>query len=559
MVIHDVVAQILQDAGVTGTISFSIPPKQDMGDLAFGCFEFAKQQGKNPVEVATELAAAIEVGGLIERVETAGPYINIYLNGSVVADLVFGAVSGDFGSHTEGKGKRIVVEYACPNPMKVFHLGHLRNLITGEATVRMFENAGYEVKRVNYQGDVGMHIAKSLWGLSHMKEEFEAAKNGTVDEQVTFLGKAYAYGATQFEEDDAAKAEILDFNRKVYEMDSEIVDMYKTARGWSLEYFDTIYAKLGSRFDRLYFESEVFESGKQLVEDGLKKGIFKESEGAIIFEGSKHGLHDRVFINSQGFPTYEAKDMGLGQMHFNDYDPDQVIHVVGKEQREYFQVVFKALSELFPETEGKEYHLVGGYLQLKGDTKMSSRKGNVISGDQLIRLVEERVRDIMKDAQLDDKEQIARAVAVAALKYSMLKVGASQDMAFDMEESISTSGDSGPYLLYIVARIKSILSKVGDVATGAVPDTIDQTEKQLLLKLAAYPDATHAAVQTYDPSQIAKYVFSLAQDFNKFYAACSVMEAEGDEKAFRVELIKQVEQVMTHGLYLLGINTVERM
>lgn len=585
--IQSQLTELLRKAGVQGEIALGKPPRADMGDVAFACFTLAKEQGKKPNEIAEELAEHINTlvkkDALVQEVKTFGPYVNFFLNPSEIATALFKEIEKGkagaqvfekektgatqkhtFGSHTIGKGKTVVVEYACPNPMKVFHLGHLRNLITGEAVVRMFENAGYDVKRVNYQGDVGMHIAKSLWGLSQMKDAFEKVKNGTLEEQVSFLGKAYAHGATKFEEDEQAKQEILEFNKKVYERSPEILDMYKTARAWSLEYFDTIYAKLGSHFDRLYFESEVFEIGKKLVEEGLEKGIFKFSEGAVIFEGSTYGLHDRVFINSQGFPTYEAKDMGLGKLHFSEYKPDQVIHVVGKEQADYFKVVFKALAALFPKTEGKEYHLVGGYLQLKGEQKMSSRKGRVIAGDELIRMVEARVREIMKDRELESKEEIARKVAIAALKYSMLKVNASQDIAFDVRESISTSGDSGPYLLYIVTRIQSLLEKAGYAKDTRfkLPKQINELtpeEKELILTLSEFPEHTKKAAQEYDPSIIAKYIYALAQTFNSFYQACPVLEAEENAQKFRIQLIKATDLAMRKGLDLLGIETVSKM
>jgi len=553
------VIEALQSAGVIGDIELTTPPNPEMGDFAFACFALAKEQGKNPVEVAIEVVDTIKVAGLISEVKTAGPYVNIYLDPVKVAELVFESQTETFGTHTFGAGKQILVEYACPNPMKVFHLGHLRNLITGEATVRMFENAGYDVKRVNYQGDVGRHIAMSLWGISQHQEEFENVKNATLDEQVAFLGRAYAYGATQFKESEQVQKEILEFNKKVYEHDSEILDTYKTARAWSLEYFDVIYKKLDSHFDRLYFESEVFDLGKQMVLDGLDNDIFTKSSGAIIFEGSKHGLHDRVFINSQGFPTYEGKEVGLAQLHFTEYNPDMVIHVVGKEQREYFQVVFKALEEVLPQSAGKESHLIGGYLQLKGDQKMSSRTGNVISGDQLVTLVEESVRTIMKDSKLDNKEEVTRAVAVAALKYSMLKVGASQDMAFDMDESISTSGDSGPYLLYMVARISSMLEKAGAYTYNGVPEEVTTEEKLVILKLAEFPEATQKAVDERDPSHIAKYMYGLAQQFNTFYVACPVLDAPEDVSAFRLQLVEHIRDVMKKGLHILGIKTVSKM
>jgi arginyl-tRNA synthetase len=365
-----------------------------------------------------------------------------------------------------------------------------------------------------------------------------------------------------YEEDEEAKKAILAYNEKVYERDPSIQEVYETTRQWSLEYFDTIYKKLGSRYDHMYFESETFERGVEIVMAFLKKGVFKKSEGAIIFEGSKYGLHDRVFINSKGYPTYEAKELALAEMRYDEYHPERIVHVVGKEQADYFNVVFKAMEFVIPESKGKGYHLVGGYLQLKGQKKMSSRKGNVIAGDELLSLVEERVRGIMDAADIADKDEVVRRVTGAALKYAMLKSDVSKDVAFDMDTSVSMSGDSGPYLLYIVARIKSILKKVKSKKQKVkknIPDRLEQEEKQLILALAAFPEKTHTAMELYDPSIIAKYIFDLAQLFNRFYEKHSVIKAKGDVRAFRIELIQSVAAVMERGLDLLGIEIVEEM
>ncbi|OGH64787.1 MAG: arginine--tRNA ligase [Candidatus Magasanikbacteria bacterium RIFCSPHIGHO2_01_FULL_41_23] len=567
------IIDLLTAAGVMGDIELSSPPKPEMGDFAFACFGIAKEKGENPATAAKNLVEKISppVDGeedLIVKVQAFGPYVNFFVDSQELAKTVLKNIleNKKFGTHTFGQGQTILVEYACPNPMKVFHLGHLRNLITGEAMARILENAGYDVKRVNYQGDVGMHIAKSLWGINQMNDVFASMKNKSVEEQVAFLGKAYALGATKFEEDAATQAEILEYNRKIYEHDWEIQDVYQTARVWSLEYFDTIYTKLGTRFDRLYFESEVFNEGKKMVLDGLEKGIFKKSDGAIIFPGSECGLHDRVFINSQGFPTYEAKDLGLAKLHFTEYKPDKVIHVVGKEQTEYFKVVFQALSVILPKTKDKELHLVGGYLQLKGDEKMSSRKGNVISGDELVMSVENNVRKIMAERDIQHKEFIVNKVSIAALKYTMLRVNASEDMAFDVQESVSISGDSGSYVLYIVTRIRSLLVKAGVLPNSIelnvsvkIPEEIGAEEKQLLLVLARFSEVTQQAVNEFNPSVITKYVFALAQAFNVFYQTCSVLDAATEQKQFRLYLAQAVARVMTDGLYLLGIETVEEM
>lgn len=551
---------LLSNAGITGDIELSSPPKFEMGDIAFGCFGLAKEQGKNPAEVAKELAASLQSNEFFEKIEAHGPYVNFFVSGSALAAEVFGSINKKYGTHDIGKGKKVLVEFGCPNPLKVFHLGHLKNLITGESIARVFENAGHEVVRVNYQGDVGMHVAKAMWAMSqHDPAEIKALAQQPLAERLSFLGKIYAEGAQAFENEETKK-DIVAMNKRVYEKDPAIQELYTLTVGWSLEYFDEIYKRLGTGFDRLYMESEVFQPGTDIVKEQLKKGVFKESQGAVIYEGSKHGLHDRVFINSEGFPTYEAKDIGLADAHFTDHNPDQVIHVVGKEQADYFKVVFKAIGEIWPDREPREYHVSGGYLQLKGQKKMSSRTGNVIAGDELVTQVEQKVREIMKKNELREKEDVIMKVTNAVLKYSMLKAQVSQDVGFDMNESVNISGDSGPYLLYIVARIKSILQKTGKKnKKTVVPSTVHDTEKQLLLALSSYPDVTLAAVEQYDPSKIAQYLFDLAQTFNSFYAQCPVIDAEEDVRAFRLALIARVEQVMTAGLHLLGIETVDAM
>ncbi|MBT4153657.1 MAG: arginine--tRNA ligase [Candidatus Magasanikbacteria bacterium] len=558
--IHKAAAALFTAAGVTGNIEFTTPPNPAMGDLAFGCFAIAKEQGKSPVEIANGLKEAIagQSNGLVDSVDTAGPYVNITLSSIEVARIMQEALAKkEFGSSNLGENKKILIEYACPNPLKAFHLGHLKNLITGEAVVRTMENAGYDVMRVNYQGDVGMHVAKALWGINDWIDEFEQVKEKSLRDRVEFLGKAYAHGAQHFEKGEDEKQEVIVFNDKVYERAEDIQAVYQEARTWSLEYFDSIYARLGTKFDKFFFESEMYEEGVTIVNEFLEKGVFKKSDGAVIFEGSKHGLHDRVFINSKGFPTYEAKDVALAHAHMK-LNPEKVIHVVGKEQTEYFKVVFKALETVLPESKGKEMHLPGGFLQLKGG-KMSSRLGNIVTGDALLDQVTERIAEIMAESTVENKEVVIERVAAASLKYTMLHADVSKDVSFDLEASVSTSGDSGPYLLYIVARIGSILTKAGTFDSAVLPEAIAPQEKALLLQLAQFPAVSAEAALQYDPSKITRYLFDLAQLFNKFYDACPVLDAEERTKAFRLQLASAVQGVMKKGLYILGIETVEQM
>ncbi|MFA6427760.1 MAG: arginine--tRNA ligase [Candidatus Magasanikbacteria bacterium] len=569
------IEKILRKVGVTTEVELSSPPKPEMGDLAFGCFGIAKELGKNPAEMATEIVQKIErLKGckIIDEVKAFGPYVNFYLNAQELAKVVL--QDEEVGKNNLGNGKRVMVEFAHPNTHKAFHIGHLRNITTGESVVRILENAQYDVVRANYQGDVGMHIAKCLYGIlqtqnSKLKtQNFDKLK--TINEKVEFLGKAYAAGSKAFEESEDAKKEIVEINEKIYSHDSSIKETYETTREWSLEYFDNIYKRVGSHFDRLYFESETFARGVEIVHKHLKTGVFKESEGAIIFEGSKHGLHDRVFINSKGFPTYEAKDLALAELQFKEYKPEAIYHVVAREQSEYFKVMFRALESTLPESKGKEHHMVYGWVSLK-DGKMSSRLGNVVLGEALIDEVKNHIKEIMGESKVKDKEEVAEKVAIGAIKYAFLKTGVSNDIQFDMKESISTTGDSGPYLLYIVARIKSILRKNQDTRNKKFkisnlksldPDSgfqIFDVEKKLLMRLGRFDETTELAAEELDPSKIAQYLFSLAQDFNTFYHDCPVLQAEETVRNFRLSLIQTVEKVMTRGLYLLGIETVEEM
>jgi len=589
-VIKTEIARWLKKAGVTGAIELSPPPQPAMGDLMFACFGLAKERGKSPNEIAKELASNVkgqmsrQFGGqanVFDEVKAVGPYVNFFIDGVALAEGLLKEIGEEYGQSKIGKKKKYLVEYGCPNPMKAFHLGHLRNLITGESVARILDNAGYKVLRVNYQGDIGLHIAKSLYGIlqnqkSKIKNQksFDEIVQASLHEQIAYLGARYADGAQAYETDENAKKEILEINKKVYAKDESIFETYKIGRAWSLEYFETIYARLGAHFDELYFESEMWERGLEIVRVGVKKGIFKESNGAIIFPGSKYGLHDRVFITSEGNPTYEAKDLALSERRFKKYKPDKIIHVVGKEQSEYFKVVFKALEHTLSESRGKEYHLPGGYLLLK-EGKMSSRTGNVITGDALIEQASAAVAEIMKDREMPHKDEAMERVAMAAVKYAILKVGVSDDIAFDMKSSVSFEGDSGPYLLYIVARINSILKKTNhrpgrgparrrekQKNTKTSPSfkfQVSSFEKNLLLQLSAFPEITSQAAADLDPSKIAHYLFHLAQTFNSFYHECPVLEAEDGVRNFRVRLIQKVEAVMARGLSLLGVETVPEM
>lgn len=570
--IKDQLAKILsKQTGMEISASdFGVPPNEKMGDISLPCFDFAKKVNKNPKDLAEEIAGRLQEGQntvlsvLTEKIESIGPFVNFFINPNYLMNAVFARKSGKklFGK------KKIMVEFAHPNTHKAFHIGHLRNIITGESISRILENAGNKVVRANYQGDVGLHIGKALYGIERIKADYSDVKNGTAEQKIAFLGRAYAIGGAAYEENEEAKIAIHELSRKVYNSDKSIKEIYQTTRKWSLEYLDHIYNRVGTHFDRLYFESEVFVKAKKIVEKFLAKNVFKKSDGAIIFEGEKYGLHNRVFITSDGSPMYEAKDLALAELQFKEYHPDKLIHVVGKEQTEYFKVLFKAMEFVFPKNAKKESHLPYGWVSLKSG-KMSSRTGQVVLGEWLLDEIEKRIAETMKDHELENKNDVVKKVSLAAVKYAMLRLNIGVDMAFDIEESISLSGDSGPYLLYIGARINSILEKSkaqnskskisSKFKAENFKGEIHQSEKTLLLKLMKFEEACFDAAEELNPSIIAKYLFDLAQTFNGFYQECPILAAEENVRAFRLMLIKKIREAMEQGLNLLGIEMVDRM
>jgi len=544
------------------------PENPDHGDYATNvALVFAKKEGKKPVELARKIIKQVEKTEEIERVQFLRPgFINFWLSQAWLGKQVEEVIKekDKFGRLTIGKGKKLMVEFSHPNTLKPFHIGHLRNIILGESICRILAANGFKVIRANYQGDVGLHIAKTLWAFAKLKTNPQ-----TLDEKIEFLGKAYTEGNEAYEENEKAKKEIIELNHKIYEKDSEIMPLWKKTRNWSLDYFDRIYKRVDTKFDRLYFENEVAEQGKKIVLQHLDK-VFAKSEGAIIFDGEKYGLHKRVFINKLGFPTYEAKDMELGRLQFDEYNPDLIIHVVGPEQQSYFQVVFKALELIFPETKDKEYHRVYGWVRLKKG-KMASRLGKVVLGEWLIDEVKKR---LSKEFKMEDAS--LEIVAVAAVKYSMLKLSPLSEIAFDIDESISLEGNSGPYLQYTYARAKSVLRKahkdqvLPDRQLLTIPDRNMPTirdrdtcprpnaeESSLLRTIYKFPEVVLEAGERYAPNLICNFLFDLSQKFNLFYNQHRIIGDDNEE--FRLALTTSVSQVLKNGLNMLGIKILERM
>ena len=447
--------------------------------------------------------------------------------------------------------QKILVEYGHTNPLKEIHIGHLRTFILGESISRIFDSVGYQVFRANYQGDIGLHIAKAIWGI---KKIGMPSKDLSLEEKAKFLGQSYARGNESYEADDSVKKEIDQINKKLYKKDPELKDIYSLARNWSLEYFQPIYELLGVKYDRCFFESEVFEEGKKIVEDNIGK-VFIKNDGAIIFPGEKIGLHNRVFITSASNPTYEGKEIGLAQLEYDTFNYDQSIHVVASEQDGYFQVVIAAIDKIFPYLKGKKKHLSYGVVDLK-EGKMSSRTGNVITVDDLYKVVLEKVREVMKRNSLEIDQNIAKSIALGAIKFAYLKYSPRPNMIFDLEQSVSLDGDSGPYIQYTFARIQSVLKMLKkDIKLEEID--IETYERDILRSLLYFPEIVEQTSIELHPNILASYLIDLSKLYNLFYQKCRIIGSDKEE--FRLNLSTAVSDVLKSGLFLLGIDAPEKM
>ncbi len=546
----------IEKLGFTGTdIVLSISPNSSFGDYTTNiALQLAKREHAENKQTALEVANKIlnNLGDLsyLEKAEVAGGgFINFFLSDQILLDNLKEAGNISPLEHAP----KVLIEYGHANILKEVHLGHLRTFILGESLARIIHSLGSEVFRANYQGDIGLHVAKAVWG---MKKMGLPSREMNLEEKAEYLGRAYVLGSSDYEIDPGFKKQIDKINADLYEKNSELQDLYELGRGWSIDYFELIYRLLGIKYDRCFFESEVYEQGRRAVLDNIG-AIFERSDGAVIFPGEKYGLHNLVFLNSAGYPTYEAKDMGLAELEYKTFPYDKSIHVVGSEQEGYFRVVFKAMQLLYPYLGGRKYHLSYGMVDLK-EGKMSSRTGEIVSVDDLIKVVGEKVREIMKESRLEVNQEVVRQVAIGAIKFAYLKFAPASNIVFDLEKSVSLQGDSGPYLQYTFARTQSVLEKAG-VKSREVgkEESLEEEERVLLRRLEYFDEVVRQAGVEYRPNSVAEYLLNLAKDYNLFYQKYRIIQSEKEE--LRLTVTDAVGRVMQKGLDLLGISAPERM
>lgn len=529
-------------------------PDEQFGDYATNAaLQLAGRLGQKPRDVAVKLADELRarLGDTVSDVAVAGPgFINLKLT-----DRALLAAAREAPDHSLS-GKTYILEYSDPNPFKPLHAGHLYTTLVGDVIARLIERAGAKTVRINYSGDVGLHVARSMWSILRWLggELPEKLSRVPAADRPTWLGERYVEGTAAYEDDEAAKAEIVALNKRVYQLhanadhDSPFAQIYWTCRQWSYEYFKTLYSQLQvAPFERFIPESEVTPLGVQTVREQLAKGVYKQSDGAVIFDGEKLGLHTRVFINSHGIPTYETKDVGLSLTKWRDYHFDQSIIVTANEQEQYMQVVIASMRQFAPEPADRTRHLTHGVVKLQGGVKMSSRKGNVVTALEIL----EAARAAGAETGLDPSEE----TILAAVKYAFAKNRIGGDIIYDPRESIALEGNSGPYLQYAHARARSILAKA-DQKKVAI-DQLEADERQLVRKISECPEVVEKTTSELMPHYICTYLYELAQVFNHFYEHNRVIGSERQD--IRLQLVKQYADTLKDGLGLLGIAAPDTM
>lgn len=526
-------------------------PKSEFGDYATNvAMILAGKLGEKPREIAEAIAAELRDEADLAEVTVAGPgFINLRLSDEALVkswQIELAQIYAD---------KIIVVEYSDPNPFKVLHAGHFYTSVVGDAIANLVEVAGGKVYRTNFGGDVGLHVGKTLYGMvqdlgGELPEKMaEIAES----ERAEWLGKCYVAGTQAYEDDETAHEKITAYNKAVYAMhakndhESPLAKMYWLGREWSYDYFKAFYNRIGSYFDKFYPESATAERGLKEVKAQIGK-VFEESDGAVVFKGEKFGLHTRVFINQADLPTYETKDVGLSFIKYDDYKFDQSIIITADEQKQYMQVVLKAIEQFAPHLALNTKHITHGMVKLAGGVKMSSRKGNFLKAVDIL--------DLAIKANKEQNDSGDERVALGAIKYSFLRPRIGGDIIYDPKEAVSLVGNSGVYLQYAGARACSVLRKA-NYTDSDIKLSFDSLERQLAVKLGEYYEVVNQATSELLPHLICTYLYELTQVFSHFYEHAPIIGHE--RELTRLRLVAEFRDKLFAGLKLIDIIPLEKM
>jgi arginyl-tRNA synthetase len=536
--------------------------------------ETANDIGNYLVQNVAEIVAFNVVKGFL-NLSIAESYFLAQFNNTILAD--------DFGV-IKPNGQKVMVEYSSPNTNKPLHLGHVRNNLLGYSVSELLKANGNEVIKVNLVNDRGIHICKSMlawqkWGNGETPESSGLKGDHLVGKYYVVFDKEYKkeIDALKVEgqtEEEAKKnapliIEAQQMLLKWEQGDAEVVDLWKTMNSWVYAGFEVTYKNLGVDFDKYYYESNTYLLGKDTVEEGLAKGVFfKKEDGSVWIDLTADGLDQKLVLRADGTSVYITQDLGTAQMKYDDFGMDQSLYVVGNEQDYHFKVLFLILDKLGKSWAKGLYHLSYGMVDLPNG-KMKSREGTVVDADELIadmvNTAKEKTEELGKtnDFSEEEKESLYKTIGLGALKYFLLKVEPKKRLLFNPAESIDFQGNTGPFIQYTYARIKSLLSKADYKLVKGSEDFkgISAVELDMILLLNKYPDELATAAKAYSPASLANYLYELAKMFNKFYHEVPpiVKTAAGEEKQFRLNLCKKTADVIKAGMQILGIEVPERM
>jgi arginyl-tRNA synthetase len=538
-------------------------PEEQFGDFATNvALQLAGRLNRPSQDIAQALVEQLrkDLSDIVSEVSIANGFINLRLNDRALLTLVQADLPKSL------KGQKIVAEYSDPNPFKVLHAGHLYTSIAGDTIANVLSHAGADVHRVNFGGDVGLHVAMTMWSIinsesNHSMDEAVAAEAVAkrqaepLNDRARWMAEQYVAGHKAYSENEESKQQITALNKRIYEIHeqadktSPCARIYWLCRDWSYQYFKAFYKTIEIKeFERYYPESETAPIGLKTVREQLAKGVFEESDGAVVFNGERFGLHTRVFITSQGLPTYEAKDVGLIMVKWRDYQFDSSIVITANDIVEYMKVVLKSIEQFEPTLAQRSRHITHGNLKLTGGLKMSSRMGNIYYAEDVLKSAEQ--------AHLELHGTSNKETELGAVKYALLKQRLGSDIIYDPKEAVSLEGNSGPYIQYAHARARSILKK-STLQPATQLASIDTGERSLVRKIGEYAEVIERTTHELLPHYICNYLYELAQVFNQFYEHNRVIGSE--REAERLNLVAAYADKLKDGLGLLGITAPDKM
>ena len=543
--------------------------------------QWARQQraeGQNPLpvpqlsaQIASQVSEALRLPSGFQRIEAVNGYLNLYFDPLEFTRRVVDAVleAGDRFGWGAAKGKRILVEFSQPNTHKAFHVGHLRNVVLGDALCNILEAAGYEVVRANYINDTGLHVIKWLWNY----QKFHAGEEPGQD-KTRWMGDLYAEANKRLEENPELESEVRQLYARWDRRDPEVMALWQKTRQWSLEGFDQIYAMLGVRFDHIFYDHELEKPGQELVEELIRKGIAVDERPAgpvIVRIDELLGLKKETYrvlvvLRSDGTSLYATKDLPLAIKKFEMFNPDLSVYVIDVRQSLYLQQIFKTLALMgHPEWAERCYHFSYEIVNLPGNVTIASREGTVVLLEDLVREARQRALEVVheKNPALSpaEMEEVARVVALGSIKYPMLARDATKIVTFDWQTALDFNGQAAPYIQYAHVRANSILRKMEAPLPPSLLPTheLHPTEIQLIDWISRIPGEVQRAAQEMRPLYLTNLAYELARAFNDFYAECQVLKADEATRAARLRLVAAAKQAMANLLRMLGIIPPEVM